>query len=98
LDYGSVKMDHVAVDLARLLGSLVGDDLEMQAVGIEAYRSVRPLSAEDADLVRVLDETGTVLGAANWLRWLYHEGRRYEDLGAVARRLAALVKRMERWE
>jgi Ser/Thr protein kinase RdoA (MazF antagonist) len=98
LDYGSVKMDHVAVDLARLLGSLVGDDLEMQATGIEAYRSVRPLSAEEVDLVRVLDETGTVLGAANWLRWLYHEGRRYEDLGSVARRLKALVERMERWE
>ena len=44
------------------------------------------------------DETGTLLGATNWLRWLYHEGRRFEDRGAVARRLAELVTRIERWE
>jgi Ser/Thr protein kinase RdoA (MazF antagonist) len=96
VDYGSVKIDHVAVDLARLLGSLVGEDKEMQAAGLQAYRAVRPLSVEEESLVSVLDETGTVLGAANWLRWLYHEGRRYEDRNAVARRLAALVQRMER--
>jgi len=98
VDYGSIKTDHVAVDLARLLGSLIGDDRELRAVGFEAYRRVRALSAEEEVLVKVLDETGTVLGAANWLRWLYYEGRQYEDRQAVARRLAELVKRMEGWK
>jgi Ser/Thr protein kinase RdoA (MazF antagonist) len=98
VDYGSVKSDHVAVDLARLLGSLVGDDRALQAAGMDAYRRVRCLSAEEEALVRVLDETGTVLGGVNWLRWLYHEGRHYADRDAVARRLAVLVVRMERWE
>jgi Ser/Thr protein kinase RdoA (MazF antagonist) len=96
IDYGSVKTDHVAVDLARLLGSLVGDDREMRAAGLEAYRRVWRLSDEEEALVSVLDETGTVLGAANWLRWLYHEGRQYQDREAVARRLAALVERMDK--
>ena len=44
-----------------------------------------------------LDETGTILGAANWLRWLYRDGRSYEDRNAVARRLEVLVRRLEAW-
>jgi Ser/Thr protein kinase RdoA (MazF antagonist) len=98
VDYGSIKRDHVAVDLARLLGSLIGDDEQMRAVGIEAYRLVRPFGQDEAALMKVLDETGTVLGVMNWLRWLYFEGRQYADRDAVARRLAALVQRMEGWE
>lgn len=97
VDYGGVKQDHVAVDLARMLGSLVGDDRESWALGLAAYRSERPLSGEDEELALVLDRTGVVVGASNWLRWLYHDGRRFDDLAGVVRRLAALVERMERW-
>jgi Ser/Thr protein kinase RdoA (MazF antagonist) len=97
VDYGAVKVDHVAVDLARMLGSMVGDDEEGWALGLRAYRTVRPLSEDEEALAVVLDRTGTVIGAANWLRWLYHDGRRYPDPHAVARRLAALVERMEGW-
>jgi Ser/Thr protein kinase RdoA (MazF antagonist) len=98
VDYGSVKTDHVAVDLARMLGSLVGDDPELRSVGLDAYRRVRPLSEEEEALMNDLDITGTVLGAANWLRWLYHEGRTYDNKDAVARRITALAQRMEKWD
>jgi Ser/Thr protein kinase RdoA (MazF antagonist) len=94
VDYGSVKIDHVAVDLARLLGSVAGDLWRGDA--LNAYSQVRPLAEEEQTLVTVLDETGTILGAANWLRWLYHEGRRYDDLEGVAEHLGTLVKRLER--
>jgi Ser/Thr protein kinase RdoA (MazF antagonist) len=95
VDYGSLKRDHPAVDLARLLGSLVGDNKEWWAVGLQSYRKVRPLQAWEERLVEHLDRTGTVLSAANWLRWLYHEDRQYEDRQAVAERLAAIVLRLE---
>jgi Ser/Thr protein kinase RdoA (MazF antagonist) len=98
VDYGSIKRDQVAVDLARLLGSMIGDDEQMRAVGIEAYRRVRPFGTDEEALMKVLDETGTVLGAANWLRWLYYDGRQYADRDAAARRLAALVVRIEGWK
>jgi Ser/Thr protein kinase RdoA (MazF antagonist) len=97
VDYGAVKMDHVAVDLARLLGSLVGDDADGWDVGIAAYRAVRPLAADEEELARVLDRAGTLLGAANWLRRLYRECEDFEDLAAVAGRLRTLVERIERW-
>jgi homoserine kinase type II len=97
VDYGAVKHDHVAVDLARMLGSLVGDDAAGWECGLRSYRRVRRLSDEEAWLARVLDHTGTVLGMVNWLRWLYHDGRTYEDRPAVARRLESLVTRVEGW-
>jgi homoserine kinase type II len=97
VDYGAVKPDHPAVDLARLLGSLVEDDSDEWRAGLAAYRTVRPLTDDEAELARALDETGVVLGAAMWLRWLYEERRAYDDRGAVAGRLGVLVGRMERW-
>jgi homoserine kinase type II len=97
VDFGAVKVDHVAVDLARLLGSLVGDEDDGWETGCAAYRAVRPLTADEETLARALDRTGTIIGAANWLLWLYREGRAYQDLDGVTRRLAAEVERMERW-
>jgi Ser/Thr protein kinase RdoA (MazF antagonist) len=97
LDYGSVKTDHVAVDLARLLGSMAGDDQDLWSAGLAGYRSVRSLSAEEETLVHVLDRTGTVLALANWLKWIYHDARTFPDRQAVAHRIAGLVNRVESW-
>src|SRR5262245_19785186 len=97
IDFGAVKVDLIAVDLARMLGSLVADDRERWDIGLRAYRDVRPLSGEEEALAVELDRTGAVIGAANWVRWVYHDGRTFEDLAAVTRRLGVLVERMERW-
>lgn len=97
IDYGSVKIDNVGVDLARLLGSLVGDDAERWRVGLSAYRGIRPLSAAEEGMARVLDETGTILGVVNWLLWIYRDRRPYDDWSGVAQRLRRLIARMERW-
>jgi Ser/Thr protein kinase RdoA (MazF antagonist) len=98
IDYGAAKIDQVAVDLARLLGSLVGDDREAWAIGLAAYREVRGLDSEEEALAVVLARTGTILGAANWLLWLYRDRRKYEDAARVTRRLETLVARMEAWD
>jgi len=94
IDFGSVKMDHVAVDLARLLGSLIGDDVAGWRIGIAAYRSVRPFSEAEWRLASDLDRTGTILAATHWLRWLYHERRRYDQPDAVIGRLQCLLTRI----
>jgi hypothetical protein len=46
-------------------------------------------------LVPLLDRTGVVLGLANWLRWLYVDGREFDDRVTVARRMAELADRAE---
>jgi homoserine kinase type II len=98
IDYGAVKVDHTAVDLARMLGSLVEDDKAAWHVGLKAYRSVRPFGEEEERLAHVLDVTGAVVGVLNWLMRIAVEKRTEEDQGKVARRLETLVKRLERWE
>ena len=97
IDYGAMKIDSVAVDLARLLGSLVEDNAELRNVGLAAYGRIRPLSLDEEALVGPLDEATVVLGAANWLKWLYLDKKQFENLDAVAQRLAKLVERLERW-
>lgn len=97
IDYGAMKRDHVAVDLARMLGSLVEDDPQQRRRGLAAYARVRPLLPEEEALVAILDESGTVLAATNWLTWIYHDGRSFEDRTAVAQRLAGIVRRIESW-
>jgi hypothetical protein len=98
VDYSSLKLDCVAVDLARLLGSMVGDDAAMWNVGLGAYRAFRQLSDEVEILAHALDRTGTILALANWLKWLYHDGRAYADRCEVSRRLTSLVVRVESWK
>jgi homoserine kinase type II len=95
IDFGSAKIDHPAVDLSRMLGSLVPDDDARWQTALRAYRTVRPFGDEEAEMVRILDLTGTIIGVATWLRWLYEERRPYDDRHAVARRLGVLVSRLE---
>jgi hypothetical protein len=95
IDYGAMKEDTVAVDLARLLGDLVGDDDAQFAAGLDAYRAAGGSPPPDG-FVRVLDRTGAVCGVVVWLRRLLVEGRTDADPAAVAARLGRLVERLER--
>lgn len=96
IDFDSVKWDHPAVDLARLLGSLVGDREDWREQGLTAYHAIRTLSPRERELVKVLDRTGAVAALTHWLRWLGGE-RAIPDRAAAAQRLSALVDRVGAW-
>jgi homoserine kinase type II len=93
IDYTAAKVDHVAVDLARLLGSLIPDQQERTDLALTTYTAIRPLP--QPELVRWLDRTGTIVAVLNWLKWVYREGREYPNRTAVAERLAGLVTRLQ---
>jgi Ser/Thr protein kinase RdoA (MazF antagonist) len=97
IDFGAVRTDSPAVDLARLLGSLSPFEDEQYAIGLQAYRKLIPVSSEELRLVHALDYTGTVIGTANWLLWAYRDHRQFEDRAATSERLAMLVARLERF-
>ncbi|HKA07203.1 MAG TPA: phosphotransferase [Gemmataceae bacterium] len=92
IDFAAAKVDHVAVDLARLLGSLIPDQQPRTDSALAAYTAIRPLP--QPELVPLLDRTGTIVAVINWLRWLYHDGREYPNRNVVAERLTALTKRL----
>jgi homoserine kinase type II len=96
LDFASVQPDHVAVDLARLTGSLVEDDPARRAAFLDAYARLRPLGPADEALVALLDRAGLVASIANWLGRLDLQARPCADLARITRRLARLVARAER--
>jgi Ser/Thr protein kinase RdoA (MazF antagonist) len=95
IDFGALRTDCVSGDIARLLGSLVGDCAEGWAVGLDAYSRVRPLSRQECQLVETLDATNVILSGMNWLRWIYLENRRFEDISPIVVRLDLLIARLE---
>jgi Ser/Thr protein kinase RdoA (MazF antagonist) len=94
IDYGALRTDSPATDLARLLGSLAPCDNALFALGLQSYQVRIPLSFDEVRLVHILDYSGTVIGIANWLLWIYRDRRPQEDRAAAAGRLAILVQRL----
>lgn len=94
VDFGAMDVDSVACDVARLLGSMAGDEEEAWRIGLAAYEATRPLSEEERALVPTYDRSGVLLSAANWLKWLLVEGRAFPDESAVEARLVELAGRL----
>jgi homoserine kinase type II len=97
VDYAAVGVDSVAADLARMVGSLIGDDDKGWGIALEAYRAERPLSENEEHLARILDRTGVIGGLVHWLRRLSNPGQSLPDVSLVARRMEDLVRRVEAW-
>lgn len=98
IDAHSCRSDSVAVDLARLLGSLLPNEPERWKVALNAYQRVRPLSPNERMLVEVFDRSGTLLSGLSWLKWCCLEGRVFADQGRVVARLTEIVRRLEAFD
>lgn len=66
IDFTAMKIDHPSVDLARYLGDTFGDDANAMQAGINAYHEAGGTPTVTADLVAVLDRTGTIAAIAYW--------------------------------
>jgi Ser/Thr protein kinase RdoA (MazF antagonist) len=95
IDPHAARSDCVATDLARLLGSLVGDDRHLWQVGLHAYRQIRPLSVDELAMVELFDRTTVLLSGLTWLEWQCLEGKVFPDPAAVLERLRSIVQRLE---
>ncbi len=96
IDFGAMRPDSVATDLARLVGSLVGDDAPGWQHALSAYERVRPLSLAEALLVTAFDQANVLLSGMNWLEWIYLDQRTFDDRGAVEARLDENLARLAR--
>lgn len=94
VDFGSMRIESVSGDIARLLGSLLRQGLSGWSGGLAVYEKIRPLSSVERALLPVFDSTSIVLSAANWLSWLFLERRAFDDSEAVSRRLHEVESRL----
>ncbi len=95
IDFGSMQNDCVSTDIARLLGSLVGDDADGWKCGLDAYRRERSLSPDEESLVAAFDVSAVLLSGMNWLQWIYVEERRFDQRATILSRLDVTINRME---
>ncbi len=93
IDFAAMQPDTIAVDVARLLGSLACNDHEKWGEGLSAYDSARPLGTVERGLIEAFDRSTVVLGSVNWLKWIYLEGRQFADQKAVLARVDELLVR-----
>ncbi len=95
VDFGGVRVDNPATDLARLLGSLVPDEASVWSKAFDAYDRIRQLTQQERQLAEVLDWTGTIVALTNWLRWAVLAERHFEDRSAALARFGTIVRRVE---
>lgn len=98
VDFGAIGFDSPACDVARLLGSLVGDDPDRWQLGLRAYESVRRMTEAERAAVDFFDTSGTVLSTGHWIVWLWPKDAAAStfrgDRKAGLARLARLVERL----
>jgi Ser/Thr protein kinase RdoA (MazF antagonist) len=95
VDFGSLRVDNVSADLARLLGSLAGDDAQGWQLGLAAYQAIRPLEEAEVLLVKAFDRSTVLMSGLNWIDWIYRQGRVFASSDVIAHRLDEILLRLE---
>lgn len=91
VDYDAMRVDNVALDVARLVQSLMGNDDESWSAAISAYQCERALDEYERRLLPLLRDANPILSALSWVQWLFLDGRKFDDMQDVEQRMAALV-------
>lgn len=92
VDFGSMKLETVSGDIARLVGSLVGADAAAWHIALDSYQAVRPLDEIERSLVGTFDRANVLLSGLNWPRWHFIDGRRFDDRQRVLTRVDHFLK------
>ncbi len=97
VDYGAMRDDSRAVDVARMLGSFCENEASLWQDAIDAYRQISPLTDNELTLLPVLDQSTVLLSLVNWLRWLFVENRKFENAKDILPRMHHLCDRLRLW-
>lgn len=96
VDFGSMRVESPVGDVARALGSLVGDEDSRREKGLAAYEAIRPLRDGERAVLSAFDHSEVVLSPLSWLDWIYCQHRHFEDMAAVLARMEQLAGRLRR--
>lgn len=94
VDFGALRIDTRLTDLARLLGSYCGEQPELRRSAVRAYAEINPLAAEEVARIDLIDHTGELISAFNWLKWLLLEEQAFARGPAAEARMAEISARL----
>jgi Ser/Thr protein kinase RdoA (MazF antagonist) len=94
VDLEAMRIDSVAIDVARLLGSLCPTDPSEYKFGLETYQDGRPLSGDELALVEAFDRSQRLLAGARWVQWVFVDRRTFSDPLAVLKRMDHILERL----
>lgn len=95
IDYGAMRMESVAVDLARLSSTTIRSSLaEQHDKAIARYEQYRPLSSDEKSLIPVLMNSSRYLTGMNWIRWVALENRQFDNPNGVLARLDTAIEQL----
>jgi homoserine kinase type II len=83
-----------AVAAPNIGAKSASDHNAIWTTGLVAYTTIRPLTDQEALAARALDTSGTILAGGNWIRWIYIEGRQFDDRSKIIQRFGQIVDRM----
>ena len=95
VDFGALRIDYWAGDVARLLGGLVPDETDRWQAALDVYHAVRPFSPNDKRLIEVYDRSNVLMSPASWLRWIGVEKRRFDEPERILTILDDWLARLE---
>lgn len=93
VDPSACRLENIATDLARLLGSFVEDDRVSWRLAVDAYRRHNTLDDDEYELMRALDRSSVILSGLFWVDRRYLRGTSFIDEAAVLDRLRTIVRR-----
>ncbi len=93
IDFGAMRIDSIACDLARILGGFFGDEATKFQQAIQHYGSLRQLSHVETEIILPINHANLVLSIANWMSWLYVERVQFDSMEQVAARVQKLFRR-----
>jgi Ser/Thr protein kinase RdoA (MazF antagonist) len=94
IDPSAARTEHVASDLSRLLGSLLGDERPRWEFALDAYSQVRPLSDQERCLVRILDRSSVLLSGLGWIERRIEATGTYFRLTGIQSRVQEILDRL----
>jgi len=96
VDPSACRIENVASDLSRLIGSMVKDDFLRWNTALSEYQQHLPLTTRELGLVALLDRSGVLLSGWTWLEWIFLRERVFRDSTVVLKRLQEITERMAR--
>ncbi len=96
IDVGAMRPDSAAADLARLLQRWRYAEPNWHAVALDAYNSVRPLQANERQVLDAYDSSARLLTGVQWLRWIVLESRHFEH-GRLESHLQQVLQRLNEY-